>query len=58
VVAADPRDPPGVDDLRSHARARLAGFKVPATWHFLEELPRNPAGKLLRRALPGARPVS
>jgi acyl-CoA synthetase (AMP-forming)/AMP-acid ligase II len=58
VVPADPYDPPGVEDLRVHARSRLAGFKVPAAWHFVEELPRNPAGKLLRRALPGAGGVS
>jgi acyl-CoA synthetase (AMP-forming)/AMP-acid ligase II len=57
VVPADPCNPPGVDDLRAHARARLAGFKVPAAWHFVDALPRNPAGKLLRRALPGAKEV-
>jgi acyl-CoA synthetase (AMP-forming)/AMP-acid ligase II len=39
------------DDLRAHAREVLAGFKVPQRWVFTSELPRNAAGKLLRRVL-------
>ncbi len=33
------------------ARARIAGFKVPKTVDVIAELPRNPTGKILRRAL-------
>ena len=33
------------------ARERIAGFKVPKTVDVLPELPRNPTGKILRRAL-------
>jgi acyl-CoA synthetase (AMP-forming)/AMP-acid ligase II len=51
VVPADPADPPGRDELRAFTRAALAGFKVPAQWEFVPSLPRNPAGKLLRRQL-------
>jgi acyl-CoA synthetase (AMP-forming)/AMP-acid ligase II len=51
VVPADPADPPRVEDLRHHARASLAGFKVPTAWAMVDELPRNAAGKLLRREL-------
>ncbi|HEX6657671.1 MAG TPA: class I adenylate-forming enzyme family protein [Ilumatobacter sp.] len=51
IVARDPADPPDVADLRAHARAVLAGFKVPERWEFTRELPRNAAGKVLKRSL-------
>ncbi len=51
VVPADPQTPPTTDDLRAHVRSSLAGFKVPAQWVFTTELPRNPNGKVVRRAL-------
>jgi steroid-24-oyl-CoA synthetase len=39
-------------DLQAHVAAHLAAFKVPARiWFADEELPRNPAGKLLKREL-------
>jgi acyl-CoA synthetase (AMP-forming)/AMP-acid ligase II len=51
VVPADRADPPATEELRVFARAALAGFKVPAQWEFVPLLPRNTAGKLLRRQL-------
>jgi fatty-acyl-CoA synthase len=39
------------EQLLDHCRARLAKFKVPAEIHFVEALPRNPTGKVLKRAL-------
>lgn len=39
--------------LEAHARARLAGFKVPRRWVTVDALPRNASGKLLRHQLPG-----
>jgi acyl-CoA synthetase (AMP-forming)/AMP-acid ligase II len=51
LVPVDPADPPAIDDVRAFARQALAGFKVPTEWTFAEALPRNAAGKLLRRAL-------
>jgi fatty-acyl-CoA synthase len=33
------------------ARERLAGFKVPKSIEFVDELPRNPSGKILKRVL-------
>jgi len=56
VVAADPSAPPSPDDLRRYARERLAGFKVPTTWNFIDALPRNPNGKVVRRDLGGLTP--
>jgi O-succinylbenzoic acid--CoA ligase len=38
-------------ELVAHARAGLAGFKVPAGWLRLDALPRTPAGKLQREAV-------
>jgi len=37
--------------LREHVKARLAGYKVPRDVHFLEALPRNATGKILKREL-------
>jgi acyl-CoA synthetase (AMP-forming)/AMP-acid ligase II len=51
VVPMDLASPPATDDLRRYARERLAGFKVPSSWEFIEALPRNPSGKVLRREL-------
>jgi acyl-CoA synthetase (AMP-forming)/AMP-acid ligase II len=51
VVPADPADPPGREELRAFTRAVLAGFKVPSQWQLVPSLPRNAAGKLLRRQL-------
>lgn len=39
------------DELRAHAAARLAPFKVPKAIAFAAALPRTRSGKLLRRAL-------
>jgi acyl-CoA synthetase (AMP-forming)/AMP-acid ligase II len=39
------------DDLRAHCRAELAGYKVPRDFVFLDSLPRNPTGKVLKRDL-------
>ena len=38
-------------NLLEYVRQRLAGYKIPKTIHFVAELPRNSAGKLLRREL-------
>ncbi|MEY1660524.1 fatty acyl-CoA synthetase [Isoalcanivorax beigongshangi] len=38
-------------ELADHARAALAHFKVPKRWFFAEALPKNTAGKVLKRAL-------
>jgi len=37
--------------LRAHVLAQIAGYKVPRRVHFVPELPRNAAGKLVRRDL-------
>jgi acyl-CoA synthetase (AMP-forming)/AMP-acid ligase II len=39
------------EDLKQHVRGNLAGYKVPRDITFLDELPRNNTGKVLRRVL-------
>jgi acyl-CoA synthetase (AMP-forming)/AMP-acid ligase II len=39
------------DDVRAFVRARLRSSKTPDDIYFLDELPHNPTGKLLRREL-------
>lgn len=39
------------DELADHCRARLASFKKPEVIELLDELPRNPLGKVLRNEL-------
>ncbi|WP_032402914.1 acyl-CoA synthetase [Rhodococcoides fascians] len=39
--------------LIDHVKGRIAPFKVPKTVTFVDELPRNQSGKLLKRALRG-----
>jgi acyl-CoA synthetase (AMP-forming)/AMP-acid ligase II len=40
-----------VEELLEHCRARLAKFKVPKDVVFVDALPRNPSGKVLKRDL-------
>ena len=39
------------DELMMHARARLAGYKVPKQIVVMEDFPKNPSGKILKRTL-------
>jgi len=39
------------DELKDHVRSNLARYKVPREIVFIDELPRNATGKLLRRVL-------
>lgn len=39
--------------LAAHCRQRLAAYKQPRAFAFVEDLPRNSTGKILRRALRG-----
>jgi long-chain acyl-CoA synthetase len=39
------------EEIIAHCRARLADFKCPKTVRFLEEMPKGPTGKVLKREL-------
>ena len=41
----------GEDDIKTYVRDHLARYKVPREVIFLDELPRNPTGKILKREL-------
>ena len=41
------------DELRDHVKSNLARYKVPRDFVFLDELPRNATGKVLKRDLDG-----
>jgi acyl-coenzyme A synthetase/AMP-(fatty) acid ligase len=50
VVIAD-GDGPSAEELRAFCRERLAPHKVPKDFVFVDQLPRNEQGKLLRDRL-------
>jgi acyl-CoA synthetase (AMP-forming)/AMP-acid ligase II len=41
------------EELRAFCADRLSDYKVPRRWTFLEELPRNATGKVVKHELPG-----
>ena len=49
VVAKNPK--PSADDIKAHCRESLAAYKIPAEVIFVDELPKSPIGKILRRKL-------
>lgn len=51
VVVLKPGDDAGADEIIGHARSRIAAYKCPKSVDFVDELPRNPAGKVLKREL-------
>ncbi len=44
--------------LEAHCRRTLAGYKVPRQWKLIEQLPRNAAGKVVKRDLPRVTPLN
>lgn len=51
IQPADIQDPPDVEQLREHCRARLAAYKVPKSFELVEKMARTEAGKLNRTSL-------
>ncbi|MEU2436982.1 acyl-CoA synthetase [Streptomyces rubradiris] len=51
IVPADPESPPGAEELADHVARRLAPHKRPRTVRYLDALPRNDMGKIMKRAL-------
>ncbi len=51
IVVLRPGHAPDAAALTAHAREHLAPFKVPKQFVFVDTLPRNTAGKLLKREL-------
>ncbi len=51
VVAFRPGHQATTDELREHTLERLAKYKVPRQWEFVEALPRNATGKVVKQQL-------
>jgi long-chain acyl-CoA synthetase len=51
IVVPRPGAGASADEIIAHARARIAGYKLPKSVDFVDALPRNPSGKILRRVL-------
>ncbi|MCZ4550798.1 AMP-binding protein [Gordonia rubripertincta] len=54
-VVLRPGQSAGADELKAHVKAQLAGFKAPRDVVFLDSLPRNATGKVVKRELPEVR---
>ncbi|MFE9818450.1 acyl-CoA synthetase [Streptomyces sp. NBC_00236] len=53
VVPADPAAPPSAAELADHVAAQLSPHKRPRTVRYLDALPRNDLGKIMKRSLHG-----
>ncbi|MEU3186153.1 acyl-CoA synthetase [Streptomyces sp. NPDC006923] len=51
IVPAHPGSPPSAQELADHVAAQLAAHKRPRTVRYLDALPRNDMGKIMKRAL-------
>jgi fatty-acyl-CoA synthase len=50
-VVAKPEAAVSEEELKAHVKANLASYKAPREVEFLDELPRNATGKILKRDL-------
>lgn len=51
IVVAEKDTSPDPKEIIAWAKTQIAGYKVPKTVDFIDALPRNPSGKILRREL-------
>lgn len=51
VVVRQPDSDVSAEELVEHVRKHIARFKVPKSFDFVDELPRNSSGKVMRRQL-------
>jgi fatty-acyl-CoA synthase len=51
IVVLKPGGSATAEEIIAFARTRIAGYKLPKSIDFVAALPRNPSGKILRRAL-------
>ena len=49
AVALKPGEKVSPEDLKAFAKERLAAYKYPRTVWIVDELPKGPTGKILRR---------
>lgn len=58
IVVLRPGERASGRDLMLSLRGRVADFKIPVAYDFTDSLPRNPTGKILRRALREGQPAT
>lgn len=51
IVVLDANAPVSGDEIKKFCEGRIAGYKKPRDIFFVDELPRNPSGKLLKHEL-------
>jgi acyl-CoA synthetase (AMP-forming)/AMP-acid ligase II len=51
VVALRPDHKAAAEELSEHTAERLARYKVPRQWEFVDALPRNATGKVVKERL-------
>jgi acyl-CoA synthetase (AMP-forming)/AMP-acid ligase II len=51
IVQLKPDTTATAEELETLARGHLAGYKIPRSFEFRDELPRTESGKLLKRIL-------
>ncbi|MEX2375526.1 MAG: hypothetical protein WD942_08095, partial [Dehalococcoidia bacterium] len=51
LVAAPDNTTPSEEDLTTYVKTRLASYKAPALYEWVDELPKNPMGKVLKTDL-------
>jgi len=57
AIVPEPGSRPTKESLGSWAAQRLADYKVPVEWQFLDEMPLNASGKVLKRQLSQTTPT-
>jgi len=53
VVSLMPETTVAEEELIAHCKARVAAYKYPRIVEIMDELPKGPTGKILKRALKG-----
>lgn len=51
IIVAAPGTQPTAQSIKAYCREKLASYKVPQLYEFVDALPRNPSGKLLKPSL-------
>jgi acyl-CoA synthetase (AMP-forming)/AMP-acid ligase II len=57
-VVLEPGKKASEDELKAHVKKNLARYKVPREIVFIDELPRNATGKVLKRELKDEEPAT
>jgi long-chain acyl-CoA synthetase len=51
IIVLKPGQDTNATEVVAYARERIAGYKLPKSIDFVDALPRNPSGKILKREL-------